>query len=382
MDGADGSGDISRLKILFLVRELATGTQTYTQSIIQELRRRGVEIAVGYTGDKPDLPCELFKLDSSIPPTLDRKYLVQLFRFLWVGPALKDCVRRFRPQIVFGQGLDEIGFTTIFWSRVFGCLPVTFVHDLTLEELRFGSRGGRLQGTSVLYGFSLLRQRLASRRMRRILVASNFMRDSLSSMFGVSVTVTGLGVDDRFREVQSRRAERPFRLLFVGNLTWKKRPEVPLIAISKIKMQDVNLIFVGEGPRKRVLMKMRDELGLGARVDFLERIPLQQLLEVLSRSHASVAPSLWEGFGLSAAESLAAGVPVLASDSGGLREIVVDGRNGFLVPLNAESQWVEEIERLAGDRALLAALAKEARVSSVAFAWADVGKRTIAAITG
>lgn len=86
-------------------------------------------------------------------------------------------------------------------------------------------------------------------------------------------------------------------------------------------------------------------------------------IEALRRSLFSVAPSLWpEPFGLVALEAAAAGKPIVASDIGGLRDIVVDGETGFLVPPEDRSALVGALQRMIADeelRARLGAAAKE-----------------------
>ncbi|MGN6217170.1 MAG: glycosyltransferase family 4 protein [Solirubrobacterales bacterium] len=86
-------------------------------------------------------------------------------------------------------------------------------------------------------------------------------------------------------------------------------------------------------------------------------------IEALRRSLFSVAPSLWpEPFGLVALEAAAAGNPIVASDIGGLRDIVVDGETGLMVPPEDRSALVAALRRLIADgelRARLGAAAKE-----------------------
>lgn len=95
--------------------------------------------------------------------------------------------------------------------------------------------------------------------------------------------------------------------------------------------------------------------------------PHRLAIEALRRSLFSVAPSLWpEPFGLVALEAAAAGKPIVASDIGGLRDIVVDGETGFLVPPEDRPALIETLRKLIADadlRARLGAAAKERAAS-------------------
>ncbi|MBM3898523.1 MAG: glycosyltransferase family 4 protein, partial [Thaumarchaeota archaeon] len=301
------------LRVFMLVRELATGTQTYTENIIRELMKNGVEVVVGYTGKRPGyLPCELVRLDRNIPRSIDHMYLAQLFRFLFVLPTIRDCFRRFKPHVIFAQGLDENSLIALVASYIFHKPAISFVHDLTLNELKLSDP--HRFGVSFLYAISLLRQKISATKLSTVLVGSNFMRDSLARMFEIIPKVTILGVDDRFGRVKSTNNWAPFQIIFIGNLNRKKRPEIPMRAMVELNNLDIRLTYVGDGPRKKELMELCNELGVTDKVKILGRVSLEELLSTLQTVHVCVVPSMWEGFGLAAAEAIKAGVPVLASD--------------------------------------------------------------------
>jgi len=98
------------------------------------------------------------------------------------------------------------------------------------------------------------------------------------------------------------------------------RPEIP----------QVRLEIAGSGPEQARLQTQARRLGLEGCVCFLGwRADVRDLM---SQWDVFVLPSLEEGFGLAAAEAMAAGLPVVASAVGGLQEIVQDGETGYLVP--------------------------------------------------
>jgi glycosyltransferase involved in cell wall biosynthesis len=111
---------------------------------------------------------------------------------------------------------------------------------------------------------------------------------------------------------------------------------------------EVELEIAGEGTEKAALEAEVAELGLIDHVHFLGWI--DDFSELYSRWHCFVMPSLEESFGLAAAEAMAAGVPVVASSVGGLRELVVDGVCGFLVPPADPLSLADRIAILVQDR--------------------------------
>lgn len=100
----------------------------------------------------------------------------------------------------------------------------------------------------------------------------------------------------------------------------------------------------------------------------------EDLPALYCKSHVSVVPSIWmEPFGIVAVESLSCGIPVVASNTGGLATIVEDGKTGILFNPNNEKDLEKALERLIKDRKLLDSMAKEARLSALKrFNWDNI----------
>jgi glycosyltransferase involved in cell wall biosynthesis len=88
--------------------------------------------------------------------------------------------------------------------------------------------------------------------------------------------------------------------------------------------------IAGSGPQRAKLEQMVEQMELKGHVEFLGWV--HELSSVLPRWDIFVMPSLEEGFGISALDAMAAGLPVVASSVGGVPELVVDGETGWLVP--------------------------------------------------
>lgn len=117
------------------------------------------------------------------------------------------------------------------------------------------------------------------------------------------------------------------------------------------------LLIVGEGPDLGRAEQLIDELKIGERVELIGEA--QDVVGLLSAADLFVLPSLQESFGLSALEAMACGVPVVASNIGGLPEVVIDGVTGFLHPPDAVAQMAESAIAILSDRDLHARLAAE-----------------------
>jgi len=129
--------------------------------------------------------------------------------------------------------------------------------------------------------------------------------------------------------------------------------------------QDIpsRLVLVGDGPERPRALETARELGVSDHVLFLGKH--QAVDELLACADLFLLPSKNESFGLAALEALACGVPVIASDTGGLPEVVVHGETGFLLPLGAVDEMAEAGVSLLADDARWIRFSKAARADAV-----------------
>lgn len=132
---------------------------------------------------------------------------------------------------------------------------------------------------------------------------------------------------------------KSFVLTNIGSLIDVKAQHVLLRALHEVRVrgnQDVLLQIVGRGSREVELKKLSNKLGLGKNIKWVGRANSKDIPEIISNSHAVVSSSTTETFGMTLAEALALGKPVISTDSGGPRDIITP-ETGSLVPLNNPS---------------------------------------------
>ena len=129
-------------------------------------------------------------------------------------------------------------------------------------------------------------------------------------------------------------------LMHVSNFRPVKRiRDVVQIAARVMESVPARLVLVGDGPDRPLAEEEARLLGVEERVVFLGK--QESVAELLSCAHLFLLPSETESFGLSALEALATRVPVVASQSGGLAEVVDDGVSGRLLPVGAVEEMAE-----------------------------------------
>ncbi len=139
------------------------------------------------------------------------------------------------------------------------------------------------------------------------------------------------------------------KLVMVARFSQQKDHTLLLNALVGVE-EDFRLQFVGDGPLLDAAMRLSTELGMDRRVEFLGlRGDVEKLL---SEAQVFVLASNYEGFPISIVEAMRAGLPVVASDVGGVRESVQDGHNGFLIPRADKTMLRDKLKVLISDSAL------------------------------
>ena len=134
-------------------------------------------------------------------------------------------------------------------------------------------------------------------------------------------------------------------LVFVGRLDPVKNVDVLLRATARVSQeQDVQLLLVGDGPERGRLETLTETLNLSDRVRFAgQRLDVDRILKA---AYIYILPSKWEGMPMAAQEAMAAGLPVIASRTEGIIDVIEDNITGLLVAPGSVDQLAHAISRL------------------------------------
>jgi len=121
------------------------------------------------------------------------------------------------------------------------------------------------------------------------------------------------------------------KIIFVGRLDPVKNIDILIRVMNTISQKlDVQLLILGDGPQRDFLEQLTRNLRLSHCIRFIG--PRRNVEQWLKLADIFVLPSKWEGLSLSALEAMAVGVPIVASKTAGLTDIIQDGKTGLLVP--------------------------------------------------
>lgn len=322
---------------------LITGVVGSTEGdFTPEARKRGVE------------PIVISQLGRAIRPAQDLAAVAALIRLF----------RRLRPDIVHTH-TAKAGALGRLAARAAG-VPVR-IHTF---------HGHVLNGyfsPAVTQGFVCAERALARMTDRLVAVSPRLRTELLGKGIGRSeqFEVVPLGLDlGRFRGPRTESAAlRPALgvtgdvplLGIVGRLVPIKDHATLFAAMALLPSgpQAPHLLVVGDGEEREPLERLAARIGLEKRVHFLGwRADLDAILPELD---VVICASKNEGTPVALIEAMAAGVPVLSTDVGGVGDLVAHGKTGWLVPPSDPSSMARAIQHLMGDKGLCARLAAEGR---------------------
>lgn len=175
-----------------------------------------------------------------------------------------------------------------------------------------------------------------------VICVSSYLKDLVVSYGAKNVLVASQGVDlDNFKP---KEVAKEYDLLFVGRISKEKNLTMLLDAFKELKKdyRDLKLCVVGEGPEKDELKKKYGEKD----IYFEGYVNHSNLQDYYNKSKILVLTSLSEGFPTVIMEAMACGLPVVATNVGGVPEIIAHGKTGFLVDPNDLRDLKERIKSL------------------------------------
>ncbi len=284
----------------------------------------------------------------------------------------------FQPDVIYVHKMSDLD---VVQQLVEGKVPVVrMVHDHDLYCMRsykyhYWSRAicARPASPFCVYGCgaSIARQRhgpfpikwvsyLAKRReirlnqkCRRLIVATRYMKGELlrNNFAGPKIEIIPPVTQHAATPVRSSFSDRNL-ILFAGQIIRGKGVDVLLEALAHVNAP-FECVILGEGNHKSYCQELSVKLGLQDRVHFKGFVPQAEIRNYYRECSVVVLSSVWpEPFGATGLEGMRCGLPVVAFDAGGIREWLIDGCNGFLVPWMDRAAFAARVDALLADKEL------------------------------
>ena len=264
-----------------------TGDETYIENLLRELPRVAPDLRVAALTRRPEL----------VPDGIEAIHVPARVQELRMAVRVPLLLRRLRPRLAhFVHALP----------LALPCPGILTVQDLSFE------RDATLMGRRETAIFRATVPRSA-RRARRVVAISQRTKDDLVELYGLApekITVTPLAADAAFRPAPGARDEY---VLLVGSIEPRKQP---LVAADAAREAGRRLVVVGPERDAALGAELR---ARGAELRGF--VPKDELVSLYQRAAALLLPTRYEGFGLTVAEAIACGTPVVAAPDDAVREV-------------------------------------------------------------
>ena len=363
------------------------GIAPHVYNLSINLVKLGVEVHV-VTCDFPNTPeyevvegVEVHRFDSYNLPTPDFAAWVQLMN-LNMQRAATQIIKSKQGGSIIIHAHDWLAAKAGIGLKHLNRVPLVS----TIHATEYGRRGGVFSDYNRM--IHEIEVWLGS-ESKRVICCSHFMAEQVNKFLGVpyeKIRVIPNGIDPSIftnlkgvGEVRSRFAERGEKLvLFVGRLVVEKGVHVLLDAIPKVLQKvEAKFVIAGDGYLRSEVVKRVAERGLGGKVHVTGYLDTDTIRRLFLAADVCVIPSLYEPFGIVALEAMAAGCPVVASDTGGLSEIVEHEKTGVKVYPNNPDSLAWGILRMLESKDLVERLKKNMREKvEREYRWSTIAQAT------
>lgn len=227
-----------------------------------------------------------------------------------------------KPDLIYAHFLDNISYAVKLKNK----------YNLPLVGMEHWS----ILNNTKLPSYVVKQGKIAYSGADRIVAVSTSLKEKIFDHFGRNSVVIHNMVGEEFfiRVLNEQRDNSKLFMISTGSLIRRKGYDILIKALSIIncKLGDWNLKIIGDGPEKDKLIQLINENHLNNNIELIGRKNKQEIITLLHESNLFVFPSRMENFSVAVLEALSAGLPIVATDCGGIKECI-DENNGILVPV-------------------------------------------------
>jgi glycosyltransferase involved in cell wall biosynthesis len=393
------------------------GQGIYVYYLSREFRRMGPEVEVIASTPLPEVSTgvimhclkslSIYHPDGSLRSNLPKvRNLVDLYELcatrqgMFVEPLtfslrayakVRELCKQRRFDIIHDN--QSLGYGLLLMKRLNIPVIATIHHPLPIDrQADLAQANGLRDKWRIRKFYSFIQmQAFVSRRLERVITVSQSAAKKTELFFKVPadrLRVVYNGIDTQIYSRKKEESQNRNGLIMVGNTDDRKKGILYLLkALELLREDGIRLTIVDDaerhssytddvGPLPSYGLKLVEKLNLDGMVRFSGRLAREELAQHYSAAQIAVVPSIYEGFGLPAAEAMACGTPVIATTGGALPEVVGDA--GILVPPGNADALAATIKQLLDDKRAQQWMS-EAGIKRVEekFSWEQAARKTL-----
>jgi glycosyltransferase involved in cell wall biosynthesis len=278
---------------------------------------------------------------------------------------------------------NKYDLTHSFFSVPCGFLSLLLKYQYNLHYI-VSLRGSDVPGYSDRFGWIyyilLPIIRYVWKKSDAVISNSDGLKDlALKARPSQKIGVIHNGIDiDNFKPNQNKKILDKFVITpGASRVTKRKGLEFLIKAVKQLlpKYPNILLKIMGDGDEKENLVMLAKKLKLENNVQFLGRIPREETANYYQEANVFILPSFNEGMSNAMLEALATGLPIIATETGGTKELVTEGENGFIVAMGSREDLAERIERLILNPELCEKMSQVSRQLAEKMSWQEVARQ-------
>jgi phosphatidylinositol alpha-mannosyltransferase len=344
------------------------GVQVHVRELSSHLRELGHEVCVLAPGRRPGIRDDAIIVGRAVP-VRGNGSVARISFGPQVGSVVARALREFRPDIIH---VHE------------PLVPSVSMHAVLNAEVpvvaTFHSNVGRERASSLWFQLAVPLIRPVWDKVARRIAVSEAARQSVTSRMGDGdLRIVPNGVDvARFAGATAARLPAGRHLVFVGRLEERKGFPVAVRAFEELaaRYSDLRLLVIGDGAERDAVETLSP--AARSRVEMLGRVDDDRLASYLKAATIYIGPATGgESFGIVLAEAMAAGLPIVASDIPGYRDVARDGKEAVLVAAGDPGALVAGVARVLDDPKLGKALGERGVERAKEYDWDAVTERIL-----
>jgi glycosyltransferase involved in cell wall biosynthesis len=242
---------------------------------------------------------------------------------------------------------------------------VSIVHNVQSSLVKDLINQKKITKNSLAYHYFIKEEKKSYQNVNLLIANSSYTKNHIQSTapdhapIEISRNLVDEGLfypNSKIKEKIKKHFNIPknkFIILCPARLVKRKGVVFPLLALTELSAEnnDYYLVYAGDGPEKKTLLKLINKNHLNNRVKILGNVPYKKMGQIYNIADVAVIPSvtyagLEEPLGITALESMASGVPTIASEIGGLKETIRNEYNGILVPEKNKTSLAQAIKSI------------------------------------
>lgn len=256
---------------------------------------------------------------------------------------IKEWFYAWQLEVIYKRAKHQYGTPDIIYSHylhnTLKAIPIHQKYNIPIVAMEHWSQ----MAYTPIPRSSICTAKQAYASINQLLTVSSALKENIQRQIGMDSIVIPNMVGKEFHYKKHNSTKRKIvHLITTGRLIPEKHFDMLIQAVANLTSLSLRLSIIGNGSEKDKLQKLINKLDIEDKVQLLGHKSKQEIVELLQESDIFVLPSQSETFGVAYIEALACGLPIIATDCGGPRDIVTS-TNGILIPTNNQETLEQAI---------------------------------------